>query len=351
MKRIAACITPHGFGHSTRTIAILESLQARYPGMEIALFTTVPEHLFTTSLHNITFHPVVSDVGIIQQDALRIDIPATIEALDSLLPYNEKTVSTVAEAMDGCSSVLCDIAPLGILGARAAGVPSVLIENFTWDWIYQAYIEQYPQFSRHIQTLSSLYSMADHHIQVEPVCNPTRDCLTFPPVFRKSQGSAQDIRKSLGIKDRKLVVITMGGTEFSLPALPDHDDCFFVVTGQPAIAQLTANCLALSHNSTIYHPDLICAADLVVCKTGYSTLAECYQAGTRIAAVTRPSFRESMILAEFAKQHMQGTVLTEEEFFTEKWLDLLPEILSSSPSQPAMINGANSIADFLISLK
>ena len=35
--------------------------------------------------------------------------------------------------------VIADAPPLGCAAAAAAGIPSVVVSNFTWDWIYQAY--------------------------------------------------------------------------------------------------------------------------------------------------------------------------------------------------------------------
>lgn len=87
------------------------------------------EHLFRESLENYTIHQVVPDIGIIQHDALNSDLPATIEALDRLLPFSVELIQILAEKVQGCSCILCDIAPLGIVVAEAAGIPSVLVEN------------------------------------------------------------------------------------------------------------------------------------------------------------------------------------------------------------------------------
>src|SRR6202035_923270 len=44
----------------------------------------------------------------------------------------------------GAALVISDIPPLAIAAADQAGIPSIAVANFTWDWIY-AY---YPQFER-----------------------------------------------------------------------------------------------------------------------------------------------------------------------------------------------------------
>lgn len=353
MKRISAFITPHGFGHATRTIAVLETLQLRCPDLQIDIFTTAAEHLFRESLRNYRLHRVIPDVGIVQHDALQEDIPATIEALDRLLPFSAKGVRKIVENLKGCSCVLCDIAPLGIVVAEAAGIPSVLVENFTWDWIYRPYTAAYPDLARHAQTLSEIYDRATMHIQAEPVCNPAATALTCPPIFRRTRSSRQSVRDSLGIGRRRLILISLGGLDFTLPhwrQLDSLPDCFFVLAGQPKRQRLSANCMALPHDSEYYHPDLIQAADLVILKSGYSTVAECLQAGTRTVCISRPSFAESAVLAQFVHKRLGGVLLEEHEFLDGGWIARLPEMLAAPSPPRATENGADRVANLLLSL-
>ena len=64
--RIGACISGHGFGHATRTIAVLQALGRRL-NIEVVLVTTAPAELFAESLtmpYRIHGHTV--DVGLMQ---------------------------------------------------------------------------------------------------------------------------------------------------------------------------------------------------------------------------------------------------------------------------------------------
>ncbi len=353
MKRIAAFITPHGFGHATRAIAVLQTLQYSCPGLAIEIFTTVTEHLFRESLDNYTIHQVIPDVGIIQHDALNNDLPATIEALDRLLPFSPELIGRLCEKVQGCSCILCDIAPLGIVVAEAAGIPSVLIENFTWDWIYRPYAAAYPELGHFAETLFSVYSRATIHIQTEPVCNPSATAHFCPSISRKTRTSAPHVLQQLGIADQKLILISMGGLDFTMPHWQQFDtmrDCFFVLAGQPEYLKISHNCLALPHQSGFYHPDLIQAADLVIFKSGYSTVAECLQAGTRAVCVARPSFAESAILAEFIKKKLGGIILDEDAFLCGNWIHSIPDILALPAPPAATENGADWVAELLLSL-
>ena len=98
------------------------------------------------------------------------DIPATIRQLDKLQPYSGHAIEELAALCTECSLVLCDIAPLGIAVAQSARRPSILVENFTWDWIYRPYMKRYPQLDPHARFLHKLFNQADYRIQTEPLC-------------------------------------------------------------------------------------------------------------------------------------------------------------------------------------
>lgn len=346
MKPIAAFITPHGYGHATRAIAILEAIQQRTPERELRLFTTVPEHLFATSLSHFTRYAITCDIGVIQHDALNCDVEATRRALDTFLPFSDQLLDELATHLQACSGVLCDISPLGIAAARRAGIPSLLVENFTWDWIYRAH----PPLHRHADMLAEIFSQASYHIQAEPVCKKVAGAMHCPPIFRRSRQAAGSVRDQLAAGQRPIVLVSMGGIGYPmeqlLHKLTQHPDILFILAGQEKSGQLQSNCLTLSHQSRWYHPDLISAADLVVCKSGYSTVAECYQSGTRIMAIDREGFAEAAVLAAFVR-NMQGAVIKEKQFASGTWLEMIEPLLARPRPAPARLNGADLVAGMI----
>lgn len=353
IQRIACFVSPHGFGHATRTIAVLQALRQRCPEITVEIYTTVPEYLFAASLAKYTYHPVVTDVGLVQNDALHVDIPATIEQLDRLLPFDQVLLEELAGRIRGCNCVLCDIAPLGIAVAKKAKVPSILLENFTWDWIYQPYWAEYPELRQHGESLRELFSRVTYHIQTEPVCNRGPADLHCSPISRRAKKPPELTRRNLAIADRKLVVISLGGILTATPhwhTLQDHDDCYFVLAGQEKTSTLSENVLLLARDSEIYHPDLIQAADLVLCKSGYSTIAECCQAGCRIACIGRTIFPESAVLADFVTNRLNGTIIDIDTFANGEWLSQLADLLTRPRPKPFSANGAQAAASFIAAL-
>jgi hypothetical protein len=70
---LACFVSPHGFGHATRTIALLQALQNRIPRLKATIFTTVPPSLFQSSGINCSYHQMSTDVGLVQRDAFTED--------------------------------------------------------------------------------------------------------------------------------------------------------------------------------------------------------------------------------------------------------------------------------------
>ncbi len=331
--------------------AVLEALQRQIPDLYPQLFTTVPESLFAETLEDFSYFPVHCDIGLIQKDGMRADIPATITHLREFLPFSDSLVKELSLKIKGCSLVLCDVSPLGIAVAREAGIPSVLIENFTWDWIYRAYLPQYPDLLPAIEYLAAQYQQADTHISTEPVCGRDRGDFHCGTIFRRIRQQRQEVRKQLGCGDKKLVLITMGGITLALPfvhQLPTFRDTIFLLAGQEKNHRLADNVLLLERDSKFYHPDLINAVDCVVCKSGYSTVAECFQAGVPIVTVGRATFPESPFLEEFCASRLGGKSLSQEEFFSGSWLSSLETHFSRQRTAPAQQNGADAIAGQLV---
>jgi len=354
--RIAVFISPHGYGHAARAAAVVEEMHDLDPAIEFEIFTTVPRWFFDDSLSaHFKYHPFVTDIGLVQKTPLQVDLEGTILRLDRFLPFAptliEELVSTVKAR--GCRLILCDIAPVGILVAKEAGIPSILIENFTWDWVYEEYLGEKPEIERHLHYLKELFALADVHIKTAPACSPSGADLFTRPVSRKLKRSSHEIRKSLGVpEDARLAMITMGGVPLRYPFLEkiaQHKEVFFLIPGGARTFQVQRNLILLPHRSGYHHPDLVNAADAVIGKAGYSTLAEVYRAGVPFGYVVRKRFRESEVLASFIDTHMKGLPVAENEFENASWLSRLNELFALPRLLPEGPNGAAQVARFLLS--
>lgn len=352
---IACFVSPHGLGHAARAAAVLAALGRRFPGGRFHLYTTVPEWFFADSLpFSFLLDSVVTDVGLVQKTPLVEDLSKTADRLDAFYPLDAGRVHRMARILNerGTRLVICDIAPLGIAVAGAAGIPSVLLENFTWDWIYQGYAARQPRFARHMDYLSALFDSADHRLRARPACGEASGDLIVNPVSRAVRTDREAVRRRLGVlPDERLILVSLGGTPLENGMLgigPIPEGTRIVVPhGRTPVDRPR---LLAAPPDAFYHPDLIGACDAVIGKTGYSTLAEVFHAGVPMGIVGRNDFRESAVLEAFAVDAMGALRLDAAELKSGAWIHRISEIIASGRFSKSAPNGAEAAADFIAAL-
>ena len=96
--------------------------------------------------------------------------------------------------------------------------------------------------------------------------------------------------------------------------------------GEPQRAR-DGRVIRLPDHSEFYHPDLIHAADVVVGKLGYSTVAEVWAAGGPFAYVTRPHFPESAPLEAWLQRELPCRRLEVDQLTSGYWLSSVRALL------------------------
>ncbi len=251
--------------------------------------------------------------------------------------------------------MICDISPVGILAANSASIPSLLIENFTWDWIYKPYQDQYPEFTKFSGYLQDIFNSASFHLQTEPICNRREKYPLINPIFREPTQKRNQIRSELGIGDNELMLlITMGGIPFIIPdsiSFSEYKDIKIVIPGANVKNEAAfENILYLPHHHHFFHPNLVHASDIVIGKIGYSTIAETFSASLPFLYISRKSFRESVYLEEFVKKRMIGKEIERDFLDNNDWLSIAMEIYQRSKEKNQVINGAKEASDFIMNI-
>lgn len=351
---IAYFVSPHGYGHAARAAAVMAALHELEPTLRFEIFTRVPLWFFQDSLTGpFGYHACLTDIGLAQKNSLVEDVAETVRRLEGFLPFVGTQLEILAEQVTElqCRLVMCDIAPLGIAVARQAGLPAVLVENFTWDWIYEGYKQEDARLEAYITYLQGVFREAAYHIQTEPICQPQAANLVVRPISRKSRTAANQTRQAVGVPDgAAMVLLTMGGHVWDytfLEQLTAQQGIYFVISGEGETPQFRDNLALLPHRSGFFHPDLVYAADAVIGKIGYSTLAEVYHAGVPFGYIERAKFREGQVLATYIQQHMHGLPIQEAQFANGDWVRLLPELLALPRLQRHGQNGAEQVANFV----
>ncbi len=345
-------VSPHGFGHAARASAVMQAVSAARTGARHHVFTTVPRAFFTESLGDggIFYHRCACDVGMIQCTPLVEDVERTIRALDASALNNPAMIEDLAAevATLGCELMVCDIAPLGLAVARRLSIPSVLVESFTWDWIYRAYGDA--RLDIHGDRMARFARSADLVIQTEPCCRRRKATPVVGPISRSPRTAKTEVRRRLGVSDeQRMILLSMGGGD---PALIRSQRCsppsrtVFVVPGTPDLGPVPDGVVFAEG---WFHPDLVSASDLVVAKLGYSTVAEVFSAATRLAYLRRPRFPESPVLEAFVRARIPSEALPEDWCGDTSATEIIEDLLDTPRPTGTRPNGAEEAAKLVLS--
>ncbi len=351
---IAYFVTPHGYGHAARATAVMQGLQRIIPHAHFDIFTEVPEWFFRSAMDfGYSYHRFASDVGLIQTSPFSEDLKATLDALKYARATQEQRLGYAVHRLreNNNQLVICDIAPDGIQAAKMAGLPSVLVENFTWDFIYAGYEAQEPALKEFSLYLREIFDSADVHIQTKPVCRVDENALQVEPVARNPKSSREAIRKQMQIpEDTPTILVTRGGIETQgdeFWKLKKFKDIKFILPGTSDQIRWDENLIQLPHHSFFYLPDVVYASDAIIGKLGYSTVAEIYRAGLPYAYIPRDGFAETRPMADFVQAEMNALELSYTDFANGNWGDLPGRLVSLPRIERKAPNGADQIADII----
>jgi len=343
-------ITSHGFGHASRACAIIEKLAAGNSN-NFFLFTETPKCFFENSLQTpFTYFALKTDVGLVQTDPFNEDLDQTLVELEKYYPFESNLISLVTKLLveNKIEIVVCDISALGIYIADKLQIPSVLIENFTWDWIYQFYSKTKPQLKRYISYLEENYQKATIRITSEPFCLEKKQAYQVSPIFREPRHAKHKVLKDLNFRDNdNIVLISMGGIpieKFNQKTISSIKNIKFLVpVNYLSQIQNDGPILYLPHNHKFYHPDLVNISKLLIGKVGYSTIAEVYSLRKSFMYIGRENFPESKILENYINSNIVSKPTKLEKFFSDGWYDDIENLMQTIVEPRAIVNGADQV--------
>jgi L-arabinokinase len=359
---IGAYISGHGFGHSTRTAEVLRVVRARAPRLPIAVTTSAPSFLYEgTIAPPLGVRAVECDIGLVQRGALVIDETATAERWRAFAAGWDDLVRAEAAWMRavGVRLVLGDIPPLAFAAAAEAGVRSVALGNFSWDWIYQHLAAREPALGEAASVARAAYGAAELLLRL-PFAGDLGAFARIedlPLVARRPRVERDDARKRLGLREGPTVLLSFGG--MGLPGLRPEaygslSDYRFLVTGASGDGPLPPNMRRLAgdelDDAGLDYPDLVGAIDVVVTKPGYGIVTDCIGAGTRVVYTDRGDFPEYPILARGLEEHLPAAFASNDDVRNGRLGDALESVLSRPVPPTPDLSGAERAAERLLEL-
>lgn len=354
MPRVAAFVTPHGYGHAARLTAVLAELSRRVPALELQVWTTVDRSFLEEALPpGFDRVPARVDVGVVQRSPFEEDPRATVEELASWEAATNAEAPAWLEILARFRPdvVVCDVAPLGLELAARAGLPGVLLESFTWQWIYAPYLSEVAGLARFRDRFATATASAALRLRTEPLCEAELRVpgeVRVPPVVRPAAATPAEVRRRLGLAPgERLVAVTLGGIPFELRGAAGWDlgeGVTIAAVGAADTPRRAGRVLLLPHRLPWPHRDLVAAADLVVGKLGYSTLAEAWAAGAAYLYVPRPGFRESAVLETWVAARLPAAPVLAGALADGSWTAAARELLAAPRPAPGAATGAAEAA-------
>ena len=96
-ERIAFFVSSHGFGHASRSCAVMQALREKQPALGLRVYTETPEWFFRDAVGDVDYRQLRTDVGLVQRSPLKEDIPATLKKLAQFMPFSPAAVDALAE--------------------------------------------------------------------------------------------------------------------------------------------------------------------------------------------------------------------------------------------------------------
>ena len=359
-------ITSHGFGHASRQIEVINALGARAPGLPIRVRTSGGRALYDRTLTTpATIEDGPCDTGVVQLDSLRLDAAETIRRADAFHRTLGDRAADEARALvaGGARLVVGDIPPLAFAAAARAGVRSVALANFTWDWIYEGYADQIASAPDLLPVLRAAYARATEAWRM-PIgggfssCPVVRD---LPMISRHARHEPADVRAALSLPaDRPLALVSFGGhgtATFRFSSLDCLDLVGVVFTsgaagppgGTPAgVFEVLESRM---YEAGLRYEDLVGAVDVVVTKPGYGILSECIAHRTAMLYTSRGRFVEYEALIEAMPRYLRSQYLDQDALFAGRWRGALETLLARpDPPETLPTNGAGVAAERILGM-
>ena len=361
---LAFYVTGHGFGHLTRTLAVVRQVQNLDPSTGIHIRAPYQEEMLLGTLeqHPSSFSPVRLDIGLVAHDSIRHNLDASVERLTYYYgPEGDRLVDQEAAWLKqaGIDAALIDIPPRAFDACRLAGVPAYGCSNFSWDDIWRDLAKEAPELNHFSDLAAESYTHSKRlfrlpmHIGMDsfPIIEQV------PLVARTSTLPVEEIRARLGLdqETRPLILLAFGGEGLKgaqLERAAAMTDYRFVVT--PPIENPGAGYLYVTdqdlHAAGLRYNDLVRAVDVVMSKPGYSTVAETAANHSGLILTERTDFLEASAIIQYAEKTLPFALISNDDLFDGRWEEAIEAVLAQLPFDFSGIerNGAEVVAKRLI---
>lgn len=233
------------------------------------------------------------DGGVVHQENLKADLPATKAMLLQLFARREELVAEETQWLreQKIDLVIADIPYFIIEACGYAGIPVFGVSNFDWAFIYGELFADDPDLQIVINTIWGLYRRLDY--SYIPALGTTESV----PGFSNPEEMGLLARSSKSpVRDYGAPILSiMFGGEGDME-IPFDELC---AAWDGIVLSTNPDCQAINHRRVNPEDDflaIIKSSRLVLCKPGYSTFAEILSSGIPMLYLPRQNYPEERVL-------------------------------------------------------
>jgi hypothetical protein len=311
---IAYYVSAHGYGHGVRSCDIIRALNRLCPHLTVEVVSDLPSEFLFNRISNVQnrLRPGAFDIGMVQKDSIRVDVPSTLIRLERLYDRSEELIEQEARYLEQRKAVLtiCDIPDLPLAAAAKAGIPRMAIGNFGWDWIYSGFTGRDSRWKRIVKKIRDSYGKTNLLLRL-----PFSDAMeAFPaiediPLVASPGKSRRD--EIAGIADcnkgRKWVLLSFTSLNWNRDALDrveKIEGCEFFTVHPLAWNLRNTHTL---RREQIPFSDIVASVDAVISKPGFGILSDCIVNRKPLIYAERIDFPEFAVLESAIRKYLKHT--------------------------------------------
>lgn len=347
-------ITAHGYGHGARACDILSAYLKLPNRPRLVIVTDLPEDFLRVRLpaEGWVLRRGAFDVGMVQRDSVRVDVPATLERVERLLAQRPALIDQEKRFLaSGAGLVAGDIPAIPFEAAADLGVPTVALGNFGWDWIYSAFSERDARWPRVADQFRQAYSRVDLLLRMP--FSESMDAFTkqepIPVVASAGRSDRARLARLTGADEGRLwVLLSFTTLELSAGALERLsrlvDFEFFTV---PPLGWDLPN-FRSADTAKFRFSDLVATVDVVLSKPGFGILSDTVANDKPLVYVERQDFLEYPLLERAIHRYLRHQHLPVQSLYEGRvGSTLLEAVRAPAPPERLSSGGAVQVAERL----
>jgi hypothetical protein len=349
-QRVLIALSSHGFGHLGQTAPIIDALRQRRPNVRLVVRSRLPEFKLREKLgDDIEIQVAELDIGIVQKDALNIDVEATADRYATFHQQWEALLEREKQALRDIRPdlIVANIPYLTLAAAQQLNIPNLAFCSLNWAELYQYFFSARPESEHILEQMLEAYNRALCFLQPAPAMRmPGIDNgVAIGPVAQLGADVSGALRRRLGIDAATaLLLFSVGGMEIRTPC--DDWPRF------PGLHLLVPEAWNSRHPDTTAleslgycFADLMRSCDVLIAKPGYGSFVEAACLGKPVLYLPRPNWPEAPILIDWLQQHGRCMELQHADFHAGALAGPVGELLDRTAPGTITPSGIQAAVD------